>query len=210
MQFKSALAKYYFLSITRKCNRDLHPGNVFVSPDGQNFVLFDVGIVNEYSDDDHELIVDILASFIRRDGRKAGRLMIDDSNNRLASSASGDHALDEERFIDKIESLTIAASGEAYLMEHLGTYISFICDAAAKHHIMMNSSWISAALAIKVQEGIALALDPAIEIWKVATPIIIQSERERQGTMKGAARWLGIKQWVDKHFGNDKETSSSK
>jgi len=105
--------------------------------------------------------------------------MIDDSNNRLRASESGDHALDEERFIEKIEALTVAASGRDYLMEHLGSYISYICDAAAAHHIMMNPSFVSAALAVKVQEGIALCLDPAVEIWRVATPIIIESERRR-------------------------------
>jgi len=46
--------------------------------------------------------------------------MIDDSNNRLSASQSGDHALDEELYIDKIEKLTIAASGSDYLMENLG------------------------------------------------------------------------------------------
>lgn len=105
--------------------------------------------------------------------------MIDDSNNRLLASKSGDKALDEERYIDKIEALTIAASGKDYLMEHLGTYISYICNAAAQHHIMMNPSFVSAALAVKVQEGIALSLDPACQIWKAATPIIVESERRR-------------------------------
>lgn len=108
--------------------------------------------------------------------------MIDDSNNRLSASESGDHAIDEERYVDKIEKLTIAAGGSDYLMEHLGTYISYICNAAADHHILLNPSFVSAALAVKVEEGIALALDPAIEIWKVATPIIIESESRRHVT----------------------------
>lgn len=124
---------------------DLHPGNVFVSKDGKDFILLDVGIVNEYTDRDHEIIVDILGAFIRREGRKAGALMISDSNDRLSTSKSGDKALDEEKFIDKIESISLkATSGDEYLMEHLGSYISFICDAAAYHHIMLNKSWVSA------------------------------------------------------------------
>jgi len=145
--------------------------------------------------------------------------MIDDSNNLLRASQSGDKAVDEELYIDKIEALTIAASGEDYFMEHLvrtarqhqrafsvdwidwlvleiacthtrlfrkrnfsrtqGKYISYICNAAARHHVMLNPSFISAALAVKVQEGIALSLDPSIQIYKVATPIIVESERRR-------------------------------
>ena len=60
---------------------DLHPGNVFVSHDGKKFILFDVGIAAEYSESDHRNIVEILGAFIRKQGRKAGRLMIDNSNN---------------------------------------------------------------------------------------------------------------------------------
>jgi predicted unusual protein kinase regulating ubiquinone biosynthesis (AarF/ABC1/UbiB family) len=122
---------------------------VLVTKD-HRLALLDVGIVNEYTDADHQLIVNILTSFIRYDGRRAGRLMVDNSNAREGS------AIDEERFIEKIEALSTLARGSDYLMEHLGSYISQICEAAARHHVLMNQSFVSAALAIKVQEGIVL------------------------------------------------------
>jgi predicted unusual protein kinase regulating ubiquinone biosynthesis (AarF/ABC1/UbiB family) len=53
---------------------DLHPGNVLVSPDCK-FILLDVGIVTQHSPSDHRLISDVLAAFIRCDGRRAGQLM---------------------------------------------------------------------------------------------------------------------------------------
>lgn len=136
---------------------DLHPGNVFVSPDGKKFILFDVGIVNEYAEHDHNAIIDILGAFIRQNGRLAGRHMIDDSNSRLLAAGNMDvRARNEEKFLDKIEYLTIRANQKGYLMENLGSYISYICDAAAQHHVMMNPAFVSAALAVKIQEGIAL------------------------------------------------------
>ena len=146
-----------------------------------------MGIVNEYSYDDHTVLIDVLSAFIRRDGRKAGRCMIDDSNSKFlsatASSSSSkmkaDMAINEEQYIDKIELLTTKASTEGYFMEHLGTYISYICEAASTHHVMMNSSFVTAALAVKIQEGIALAMDPNCSIPNIAIPIIIESERRR-------------------------------
>lgn len=159
----------------------------------------------EYSDADHSNIVSILAAFIRKQGRKAARLMIDESNNRLRASQSSDHALDEEQYIDKIELLTIQAASKDYFMEHLGTYISYICNAASQHHIMMNPSFISAALAVKVQEGIALALDPSIEIWRVATPIIIESERRR--ITEEAKRKIGWYRLTGSVLGKNEEDS---
>lgn len=77
----------------------MHPGNIFVSKDGKRFILLDLGIVNEYNDRDHNLIVDILAAFIRKQGRRAGRLMIDDSNVRLSECDPTLHAKDEESYM---------------------------------------------------------------------------------------------------------------
>jgi len=165
---------------------DLHPGNVLVTDD-LKFVLLDVGITTIHSDADHRLVSDVLAAFIRKNGRKAGQHMIDNSNSKLKSV--GDQAIDEEEFMNKMELLTLAASGKNYLMEHLGTYISYICNAASTHHVMINQAFISSALAVKVQEGIALALDPTIEIWKIAIPIIMEGER-RHGRMGERAKEL--------------------
>jgi aarF domain-containing kinase len=100
-----AVSKMIFLD--NFVHGDLHPGNVFVSPDGKRFVLFDVGIVNEYQESDHNAIVDILAAFIRYQGRKAGRLMIDDSNSRLRAMNDGEVAVREKEYIDKIEYLYV-------------------------------------------------------------------------------------------------------
>ena len=201
------------------CNQgDLHPGNILVSPDNK-FVLLDVGICIENTDRDHGLIryahsifgvicffwnditnifvalnfflifSDILAAFIRKNGRRAGGLMIEDSNFRLRGTK--EQALNEELFIQKIEGMTTKAAGPDYLMEHLGSYITTICDAAAMHHVMVNQAFISSALAVKLQEGVALALDPTVEIWKVAIPIILEGERRRGVLAKRATELLG-------------------
>jgi aarF domain-containing kinase len=136
----------------------------------------DVGITTIHSDTDHKLVSDVLAAFIRKDGRKAGQHMIENSNSVLKSV--GDQAVDEEEFVKKIELITIAASGKNYFMQHLGKYISYICNAASTHHVMLNQAFISSALAVKVQEGIALALDPSVQIMKIAIPIILEGERK--------------------------------
>ena len=94
-----------------------------------------------------------------------------------------------------MEGITRKASGKDYLMQHLGTYITQICDAASTHHVMLNQAFISAALAVKVQEGIALAMDPTIEIWRIAIPIILEGERRyRTDQAKGL---LGLDQLLD-------------
>jgi aarF domain-containing kinase len=156
----------------------------------------DVGIVAAYTEEDHNLLVDILTAFIRRKGREAGRLLIDSSNRLLRESKSEEHAIDEEKFIDIIEAMNKKATTKDHIMEHLGYYITKICNAAANHHVMINQAFISAALAVKVQEGIAIALDPSVEIWRTAIPIIWESERKRGKVKTTVLHLLGL----DKFF----------
>ena len=158
----------------------------------------DVGITTICSEEDHRLISDILANFIRKDGRSAAIRMVDSSNSILKSS--GDKAVDEEKFFDKIEYITIEANSAKYLMQHLGTYITYICDAASTHHVMLNQAFISMALAVKVMEGIALALDPTVKTAEIAIPIILEGER-RHGRMGERAKELlptfdDVREWV--------------
>ena len=141
--------------------------------DGSKFYLFDAGIATEYTDHDHEAIVSVLGAFIRRNGQRAGELLVDGNFNQ--------GVVDAEGFIRKITDLNEkATSKDSYLMQNLGVYISYICKAAADHHVHVIPSFISAALAVKVQEGIAIALDPSLSIIQVATPVVIQSEARRQ------------------------------
>ena len=154
---------------------DLHPGNIFVTPDGEKLVILDAGMVTEHTNEDHELIVSILSSFINNNGKRAGELMIEDSNHKRIQELKDSVAVDEDGYIEKIEQMTKTACEENYAMEHLGTYISNICEAASTHHVMINQSFISICLAVKVQEGVALSLDPKIEIWRIANPIIVRA-----------------------------------
>lgn len=122
--------------------------------------------------------------------------MIDDSNKRMEALGGDDRSIDEEQFIAEMEQLTIQAQGENYFMEHLGVYISHICQCAQTHHVMVNQSFISAALAVKVQEGVALALDPSIEIWKIAIPIVLEGERKHGRAVERIQELFGVQSIV--------------
>lgn len=104
--------------------------------------------------------------------------------------------VNDEGFLQKIEGITKEASGKNYFMQHLGVYITQICDAAAIHHVMLNQAFASAALTIKVQEGIALAMDPSVQIWKIAIPIILEGERRfRTAQAKEMLRFEQLFDW---------------
>ena len=46
---------------------DLHPGNIFVTPDNK-LAFLDAGIAIRYSETEHEHLIDVLTAFIQYDG----------------------------------------------------------------------------------------------------------------------------------------------
>jgi len=155
---------------------DLHPGNILIDKDNK-MVLLDCGIVSEYDDDDHDLLVNIVTAFIRMDGRKAAELMADDSNKRLRETGGSTKNVDE--YISAIEELSKTPRNSDFVFEKIGTYCNYIFNAAATHHVKMNPIFISMALAIKVQEGVALMLNPDCKLMTIANPIILKCEAKR-------------------------------
>lgn len=167
---------------------DLHPGNIFVTPEKDKLIFLDCGMVNKYDDADHALLVDIIAAFIRMDGGRAAELMADDSNRRLGQSDDGSAVsttLDQEKYIRDIEALSKTPRKTDFVMEKITTYADYIFNAAATHHVKMNPSFISMALAVKVQEGVALMLNPSCDLIKIANPIILKCEANRLSTGMG-------------------------
>eukprot|EP00814_Leptocylindrus_danicus_P001258 CAMPEP_0116042344 /NCGR_PEP_ID=MMETSP0321-20121206/25625_1 /TAXON_ID=163516 /ORGANISM="Leptocylindrus danicus var. danicus, Strain B650" /LENGTH=533 /DNA_ID=CAMNT_0003522785 /DNA_START=203 /DNA_END=1802 /DNA_ORIENTATION=+ len=157
---------------------DLHPGNILISEKDHKFIFLDAGIALEYSEADHDLIVNILMSFIRMDGERAGRLMIADSNDR--TQCSDEAAINELSYVQRIKEICDAANSSDFFMDDLGHYITQIVDAGAKHHVMMNQAFVSIMLAVKVQEGVALMLSREANVMTTAIPIITQYELRRK------------------------------
>lgn len=157
---------------------DLHPGNILISETDHKFIFLDAGIALEYSEADHDLIVNILMSFIKKDGEQAARLMVSDSNDRMHSS--NEEAINECSYVQKIKEICDSANAGGFFMDYLGHYITKIIDAGARHHVMMNKAFVSIMLAVKVQEGVALMLSREANVMATATPIITHYELRRK------------------------------
>jgi len=156
---------------------DLHPGNILVSPDNK-LIILDCGIVNEYSEREHDLAINVIAAFIRLDGRRAAEFLVDHSNESMLQT-TGEQALDVEHYLDEIEKLSKAPLKGGFAFERVTMYINYVMNSASRHHVKITPAFVSMALAIKVQEGIALMLNPRASIINVANPIIIKAEARR-------------------------------
>jgi len=155
---------------------DLHPGNVLISSNNE-IVMLDVGITKVFAKRDHDLLVKVLTCVIRSNGRAAAAHMAENSDYRLGSQSNPE---DVRQFADKIQEMVMRAKTDESFFGSLGSYFTAICDAASSHKVKMNQGFVSMALAVKVMEGIALELNPKIEIWAIANPMIVEGTAVRK------------------------------
>jgi len=83
------------------------------------------------------------------------------------------HNADE--FCQGIQQIVIDSEHEHYF-ENIGKYLSQICELARTHVVRLDPGYFKIAMALKVAEGIALALDPQIELVQKCIPIVVKAQ----------------------------------
>lgn len=154
---------------------DIHPGNILFTKEESGveprMVLLDTGIAKRFTKHDHEILVGVLTSFINGSGVKAAEFLIKDSIESQDTPPVG-----VEGFTNVLDEMCEQAKRDHSFFDSVGNYVSTICNAAAEHKIMMNQGFVSIALAVRVMEGVALALNPEAAIWKIANGIILKAK----------------------------------
>ena len=138
-------------------------------------VLLDAGICVELPRDTHENMVQILAAMLDGRGADAGRLIL-----AGAANADGSEPRDEagrtreDDFCAGVDAL-VRAQGTQSVFESLSSYLMSFCSLAVNNKIVLDASFISVALAIKIMEGLVVDLNPDFEFLKVATPMFCKA-----------------------------------
>ena len=58
----------------------------------------------------------------------------------------------------------------------MGDYITDICFLACRHKVKLEATFVNAALAVEIMEGIAAALYPDMHVQPIALPLIVKAE----------------------------------
>ena len=143
-----------------------HPGNILVqiTNDEPKVVFLDCGIITD-AKDKHELLLDIVLSFVKFDGYRAGRLMLD--------SCGDDPGV--VGFCEGVDAIVQQSISERTL-EHMGEYVNMLCNLSYKYKVKMVPEFLMVAMAIKVSEGVGVQLNPDLEFGKVAVPYIMKAQ----------------------------------
>ena len=77
--------------------------------------------------------------------------------------------------MDGIQGLIDLAETQNYF-EHISDYVSRICELARIHNVKLDPNYFQIAMALKVSEGISLALDKELDLISKCLPVILKAK----------------------------------
>lgn len=163
---------------------DLHPGNVLVQFNdlgNPRFVFLDCGIIFQSpTESHHKSLIDVCLAFMKKDGQTAATLMIQNANHldpgNLSFRNSGNNT---QQFVQGVQKMIDDSEHELFY-EHLGEYVTKICDLARQFKIQLDPGYFHIAMALKVVEGVVLSLNREFDMITECLPIIAKAEAFRK------------------------------
>ena len=160
---------------------DLHPGNILVTRDATRdpaVCFLDAGICVELGAKEHVHLVRVLSALMRHDGDAAGRLLCKgmDGARAMHNGFGTDEAWQraQDSFCECMRDITSRSVEEEFFNKY-SEYASRIFAEAEKCRVALEGFFVSTAVAIRVMEGVANALDPDVPIGQLALKWIASS-----------------------------------
>ncbi len=164
---------------------DMHPGNLFVEPDG-TLVAVDFGIMGRISKDERRFLAEILFGFIRRNYRRVSEVHFEAGyvppTQEIDVFAQALRAIGEP-----LHGRSAAQISMAHLLKQLFDYTDLFEMRTQPRLIMLQKTMV-------VVEGVARNLDPDLNMWTTAEPVVrewIEKNLGPAGKLSEAAEGVG-------------------
>jgi aarF domain-containing kinase len=131
--------------------------------------FLDTGLVTELSLVNRRNFIDLFKAIAAFDGYQVGELMIERSRTPETAINGEIFALKVQRLVHHIKERTFALGSV-----HLGDLLSRMLSIVRQHHVRMEGDFVTVVLSILLLEGIGRQLNPDIDLFKSAIPILRQ------------------------------------
>ena len=132
-------------------------------------IFIDTGLVTELNSTNRTNFLDLFRAIAEFDGYKAGQLMI-------SRCRQPDAVIDGEIFALKMQHLVLAVKGRTFALGNIkiGDVLSEVLSMVRSHHVRMEGDFVNVVISILLLEGIGRNLDPDLDLFKSALPILRQ------------------------------------
>ena len=153
---KHALRDGYF-------HADMHQGNLKVAASG-DIIAYDFGIMGHIDEYTRRVYAEILFGFIRRDYKRVAEVHFE------AGYVPADR--DVEEFARALRAVGEPIFGMDATRISMGRLLSYLFDVTDRFGMETRTELILLQRTMVVVEGVARSLDPHINIWEVARPVV--------------------------------------
>lgn len=130
-------------------------------------IFIDTGLVTELNNTNRNNFLELFKSIAEFDGYKAGKLMVQ-------RCRSPEAVIDEEVFALKMQHLVLGVKGRTFALGNIkiGDVLSQVLSMVRSHHVRMEGDFVNVVISILLLEGIGRSLDPQLDLFKAALPIL--------------------------------------
>jgi ubiquinone biosynthesis protein len=171
---------------------DMHPGNLFVDHTGR-LVAVDFGIMGRLGPKERRFLAEILYGFITRDYRRTAEVHFE------AGYVPRQHSVDA--FAQAIRAIGEPIHNRPADEISMAKLLTLLFEVTGLFDMRTRPELILLQKTMVVVEGVARSLDPHLDMWKVAEPVVrewIERHLGAPGMIEGATD--GVRE-VGKFFG---------
>ncbi|KAK5137522.1 hypothetical protein LTR08_008501 [Meristemomyces frigidus] len=156
-------------------------------------IFIDTGLVTELNEANRNNFLDLFKSIAEFDGYKAGHLMTERCRQPEA-------VLDKEVFALKMQHLVLSVKSQTFSLGNIkiGDILNEVLSMVRGHHVRLEGDFVNVVLSILLLEGIGRSLDPDLDLFSGALPILRQLGAQsgagmlRSGDLSMAKVWVGL------------------
>ncbi|ULB11254.1 2-polyprenylphenol 6-hydroxylase [Cereibacter azotoformans] len=151
---------------------DMHQGNMKVAANG-DIIAYDFGIMGRLDEYTRRVYAEILFGFIQRDYRRVAEVHFE------AGYVPADRDIDE--FARALRAVGEPIFGMEASRISMGRLLAYLFEVTERFGMETRTELILLQRTMVVVEGVARSLDPHINIWQVARPIVEDYIRDNVG-----------------------------
>ena len=140
-------------------------------------IFIDTGLVTALNSKNRKNFLDLFKAIAEFDGYRAGNLMVERCRQPEA-------VIDKEVFALKMQHLVLGVKSRTFALGNikLGDVLNQVLSMVRGHHVRMEGDFVNVVISILLLEGIGRSLDPDLDIFKSALPILRQLGSQGGGT----------------------------
>jgi ubiquinone biosynthesis protein len=151
---------------------DMHPGNLFVDDEGR-IVAVDFGIMGRLGPRERRFLAEILFGFITRDYRRTAQVHFE------AGYVPAHHSV--ESFAQAIRAIGEPIHNRTAEEISMAKLLMLLFEVTALFDMRTRPELLLLQKTMVVVEGVARSLDPRLDMWRVADPV--------------------VREWIERHLG---------